>query len=246
LPGYIGVWRLLVPLSGLGGSRRRAPEDSPATTRDPEAINAAVGSVNGYNGLDHKHDNADRPSLMLADGHQIKTPAELIARAGELAGLINGDVGTLDSGIDPILYFISAPIKGAKRALKLRHSLEQRFDLTVEFMPDVEYERRRSTRFDWSRLASEPKAVRLVSDPINTIGEAMAALARLPGNTVLGAMTTMLVDFNCADQLFHLVTAPLHPRHEPRRVKRTIEKQTGASFEIVRAEAGMPRPGAGT
>jgi hypothetical protein len=30
LPGYVGVWRLLVPLSGLGGPPPRPEEDSPS------------------------------------------------------------------------------------------------------------------------------------------------------------------------------------------------------------------------
>ena len=241
LPGYIGVWRLLVPLADLGRSSQ-----GPALAAIAVAARAAVDrggpSSHEAGGLEGGGDLLR--TLPIPGGGLITSPARLMERAQELAAMIEGDVGVVDSGIDPGLYFVSEPIKGAGRALKYRRALEERFDVVVEFIPDIEYQRRRSTRFDWSSFAKDEQAVRLVSRPIRKLDEALIALARLPGDTVLRAMTAMLVDFNCTDQLFHLVTAPIQTRQGPRVVKRMLEQQTGATFQIVKGDSEIFQRGA--
>jgi hypothetical protein len=144
--------------------------------------------------------------------------------------MVEGDVGVIDSGVNPALYFVSERIKGRKRALETRRALERRFDLEVEVLPDVEYERRRTARFDWSRLAGEAAAIRLVSGPIGDLDKALAALSKLPPSSALRAMTAVLADFNCTERRFHLVTAPVSLREGPARVRRVLEARTGESF----------------
>jgi hypothetical protein len=155
--------------------------------------------------------------------------------------MVKGDVGTIDSGFDPELYFVSEPIKGAKKALAIRQLLEKTFDLEVDLIPDVEFQTRRMKRFDWSTLAARTPAGLLVSEPIKEIDNAVAALARIPGNTALRAMTSILADFNCTNPQYHLVTTAIPTANGPRAVKRALEEQTGESFRIVAGESPQQR-----
>jgi glycosyltransferase involved in cell wall biosynthesis len=211
IPGYSGVWRLLLPLVDLGGDDAA---EGPARTAVDGGPLAIASPLNG---------------------------AGLAARAAELARMVKGDVGTIDSGFDPELYFVSEPIKGAKKALAIRQLLEKTFDLEVDLIPDVEFQTRRMKRFDWSTLAARTPAGLLVSEPIKEIDNAVAALARIPGNTALRAMTSILADFNCTNPQYHLVTTAIPTANGPRAVKRALEEQTGESFRIVAGESPQQR-----
>lgn len=214
IPGYCGRWRLLVPLSTLG-KRQPAPFELKA-------------------GISINMKEAGGPvTVKLPNGEQFRTPPDLLARATDLAALVDGDVGVVDCGIDPQLHYVSNIVKGAKKALQLKHRIEQELDLPVEMLPDVEYERRRMTRFDWSRLARGNNLKRLVSRPIRGLDNALLTLAKVPNDTALRAMTSILADFNCTDQLYHLVTAPIQASEGPAVVKKMLEKQTGERFHMI-------------
>lgn len=216
IPGYCGVWRLLVPLSDL---TREA--EVPAALRR-ELVFAENGS-------------GQELSIVtpMPDAEPVENAGDLMRRARELATMVEGDVGVVECGIDPKLYFVSAKLKGVKKALALRATIEERFNIEVAMVPDVEYERRRSTRFDWTKFRSKDHMGRVVSKPIKGLDRALIALAKVPNNTALRAMTSILADFNCTDQLYHLVTTPVRTGEGPAGVKKLLEKQTGERFQIV-------------
>jgi glycosyltransferase involved in cell wall biosynthesis len=232
LPGYVGVWRLLVPLGELGKRHRRIaapvlPGNGANGAEGPPAKAAPPGANGRWTGLNGRRAAADLPRAAAVPAARASAVLE---EAAELARMVEGDVGVIDSGVNPALYFVSERIKGRKRALETRRALERRFDLEVEVLPDVEYERRRTARFDWSRLAGEAAAIRLVSGPIGDLDKALAALSKLPPSSALRAMTAVLADFNCTERRFHLVTAPVSLREGPARVRRVLEARTGESF----------------
>ena len=213
IPGYSGQWRLIVPLSKLGRPASPVLTEIPTEPVPPAANDALAITLPGAEGS--------------------RTPQNLMLRAQELAELVEGDVGAVDSGIDPQLYYVSNVIKGAKKALGLKQRIEDDLDLPVEMLPDVEYQRRRMTRFDWSRLSKGVHAKRLVSRPIKGLDNALLALARVPNNTALRAMTSILADFNCTDQQYHLVTTPIQAAEGPGAVKKILERQTGERFHAI-------------
>lgn len=217
IPGYCGVWRLLVPLSALG----RSSEIPAALRREIVFAETAPG----------EHLSILTP--MPDDDEPRENEAGLMARAQELAEMVAGDVGVIECGIDPQLYFISSKLKGVKKAMAARKAIEDRFNIEVSMIPDVEYEKRRSTRFDWTRFRSKDHVGRVVSKPIHGLDQALIALSKVPNNTALRAMTSILADFNCTDQLYHLVTSPVRSADGPAGVKKLLEKQTGETFQIV-------------
>lgn len=233
IPGYCGVWRLLVPLSALGrATRKRSAEQNIAFLPDESHVQVQK--------LDdavprHPAGNGATPRSGL------RSQAELTIRAEELTRLVDGDVGVVDSGIDPGLYYVSGPIRGAAKALKARGAVEERFDIEVEMLPDVEYQQRRTKRFDWSKVPGEARPTMLVSRPIKELDRAVAALARVPDNTALRAMTRIVADFNCTNQLYRLVTTPIRTSEGPARVRKMLERQTGERFQTL-SEADLLQP----
>ncbi len=215
IPAYVGVWRLLLPLAELGRQGAAALQAMAPAERMSDVSGTAPDVV---------------PDL---------PPATLMAVAEELAGMLKGDVEVVDGGINPGLFFVSDRIKGARKALKLKQAVEERFEVNVTVTPDVDYDRRRMTRFDWAKLAKESKTERLISEPMEEIGDALAALSRLPSNTALRAMTSIVADFNCTKQRFHLVTTPIKTVEGSKGVKRLLEKQTGATFSTFGESGAM-------
>ena len=59
-------------------------------------------------------------------------------------------------------------------------------------------------------------------------------LASAPRPLVTVAIASSIVaDFNCEDQLFHLVTAPVRGHERPNEVKRMLERHTGETFRTL-------------
>ncbi len=245
LPGYVGIWRLLVPLSQL--NRPKPPERNGALLQpspvapwrreedEPAPLGIPLAANDGAVGISI---DTIRPAGLP------ESSADIVDVARTLEGIVTGDVGVVDCGVNPTLFFVSDRVKGIRRALKLKAAVEEQLDLVVEVVTDVEYERRRSTRFDWSVLAKQSKEARLLSAPM-ALDAALAALTRLPANTALRAMTAMLADFNCTEQLFHLVTAPLKLEDGPARIRRILERQTGETFQMVAPPFAQPSAQAG-
>ncbi len=225
LPGYSGVWRLLVPLGELGQTKpaggTRAGDD------------ARLGAGPGTALIEDREGvGAEIIPMEPAFQSQFTSSTSIAERANQLADLMGGDVGVVDCRIDPCLFYISRPIKGVSKAMKLRRVAEERLDVGVEIMADVEYRERRRARFDWAKLAHEG-AERLVSRPRKDLGHVLAALNQLQAGTMLRAMTSVLADFNCTDQLYHLVTVPIPGSARLGDIKRLLERQTGERFEVL-------------
>jgi glycosyltransferase involved in cell wall biosynthesis len=228
LPAYIGTWRLLVPLSDLGRQNGYGAEPHPA---DAAIIpNGATSREMPVGGKGRIALTGSPSALARSPGALANNQAALVRLAEQLDELVDGDVGALDCGVNPQLYFVSRCIKGAGRARQLRKLVEERLDVRADLMPDIAYERRRTKRFNWSALSRQ--AERLVSEPMK-LDVALAALGKLPGNTALRAMTAIVSDFNCTEQLFHLVTAPIPAGEGPDRVRRLLQKQTGGAFLLA-------------
>jgi GT2 family glycosyltransferase len=242
LPAYVGVWRLLVPLLELAHRGGSGIDDVDPSAPELLAPPAPNGSEDG-----------DLPSIARGDEARafrathralapsrvsVKSKDRFVQPAEELARMLDGDIGVVDCGFNPLLFFVSEPIKGIGRALKLQKQVEERLDLGIDLITDVEYERRRTKRFDWTSLTKESRADRLVSKPMK-LDPALAALAKLPGNTALRAMTAIVADFNCTEQLFHLVTGPIATPEDSGRVRRLLEKQTGESFRTLGASRSV-------
>lgn len=239
MPSYAGVWRVLVPLAEFGRG------DVPAIGAPAHGGNGADGDVS--NGSHPLHD-ANGATVLFDDGDAGDSTArestfagasmdsDLMERANQLSELFQGDVGVIDSGINPALYVVSHPIKGTTRALKLRREIEERLGVTSELMPNVDYQRRRSQRPDWAKIVGDTAAQRLASAPTRNLGDVLTALARIPDGTMLRAMTGIASDFNCEDQLFRMVTAPIRDTKGLRGVKRMLERYTDERFEILAEE----------
>jgi hypothetical protein len=225
LPAYVGAWRLLVPLSDLGKQHGNGADPHPVDAANLAHAAEPLIAGNGRVAL-----AASPPALARSTGAPAGNPAALVRLAAELDKLVEGDVGVVDCVVNPQLYFVSRRIKGAGRAVELRKLVEERLDVRVELIPDVAYERRRTKRFNWSALSRQ--AERLVSEPMK-LDVALAALGRLPGNTALRAMTAIVSDFNCTEQLFHLVTTPIPAGESPDRMRRLLQKRTGGVFQLA-------------
>lgn len=246
IPRYCGVWRLSVPLSDLG--RTEAAGDGYAPIEiDLKASRAEPGNrspmiLTNRTAEIGPNDDGAMTARALTNGAPTDGP-DLVDLAAELAAMIEGDVGIIDNDIDPRLCFISRTLKGGAKALKLKSAIEDRFGLTVDLFPEVEYQQRRTTRFDWSRLAGEPHGDRLLSMPIKGLERVLTAIEKMQPNTALRAMTSILSDFNCTEQLYYLVTTPIRTAEGPRAVKKIIEKQTGETFRIVKEGDIRPKFG---
>ncbi len=242
IPRYTGVWRLLVSLNDIGHVNRNdfgAGLDQVDTRGDSLVIDAETDASDEIR-LFEADVPAEPPRQALIESTADRS---LQDRAARLAGLLKGDVGVIDCGIDPGFFFISEPIKGAAKALQIRHSVEGEFAVPVEMVPDVEYRRRHMTRFDWNQLAAEEHASRLLSRPTKDLSRVLSALARLPGNTMLRAMTSVLADFNCEDQLYRLVTVPIPGPEKQAAVRRVLEDFTGEAFDALNEIGLLPQNG---
>ncbi len=133
MPGYTGVWRLLIPVSELA---RPEVDD---LDRHPTGIGADEARP------ERRRENGSLP-LVQAEGSDVFVPSppsevdatippQLVERAGMIGELLKGDVGVVDVGISPDLFVVSGAVKGAARALKMRREVEQRFGIAAELIP---------------------------------------------------------------------------------------------------------------
>ncbi|MHA1549623.1 MAG: glycosyltransferase [Alphaproteobacteria bacterium] len=230
MPRYAGVWRLLIPLAEIGQPEVDGHK-SPAVKAAMNGTQRETGG-NPDSPLGAQVEGADDLPTLLPLGATGDVPPTQIERAGLICDLVKGDIGTLDAGISPDLFVVSAPVKGAGKVLEMRREVEQLHGIAAQLIPDAEYRRRCSTRFDWDKL-SDTASRRLLSRPTKDLGDALGALARIPEGTMLRAMTSLVADFNCEDQLFQLVTAPIPNEKTLIGTRRTLEVQTGESFQTI-------------
>jgi hypothetical protein len=228
MPAYAGRWRVLVPLAALG--RNIAGDHGPAGSGNGTnaAGAAATGNGGGEGGL-------LRPALVEVEHDPIARGA-LVDTAEHVARIVGGDIGVVESGLNPALYVVSELVRGVGRALTLRHAVAAELGITAEIVTDVDYERRRSGRLDWAKVVGESAARRLSSPVTKDLGGVIAALNRIPRGTMLRAMTAFAADFNCADPLFRIITAPIPAGHDIAGVRRLLQAHTGQPFDVLDRE----------
>ncbi|HUV33253.1 MAG TPA: glycosyltransferase, partial [Devosiaceae bacterium] len=228
LPSYVGVWRLTVPVSSL-----LAPAPAPALGAGgarTNGNNAGVGPPSEFSLVDGR---ADRPFTPNGSGDAARNPARSPAEGIE--NVMNGDVGVVACGLNPGFHYISDPIKGVAKALRLKAMVEKKLNVAAAMVADAELGERQRAGFDWSRLKADRAGHRVVSRPIASLDQAMTALSRVPADTLTGALVTLIADAGDEEQVFYLASKAVADAGEAANIGRILGEFTGETFGDISA-----------
>ena len=221
LPAYAGIWRLHFPITALSGGS--PPPTDHAFIADPDAP-AESDAVSG------------EPIVVSANAIPATDPPDMRA-VERVLDIVDGEVATMGVGINLAFAFVSRPIRGAAKAVRLRQKLSE-IAIEAEIVSDEDFAAKRRRAFNWSKLEAPEGTRRLLSTPISDPAEVMETLASLPESSVLRGMMSIISDGGPDGLRYHIVTGPLRGRETTTPVARMLRRYSATPFAIV-ANSGV-------
>ncbi|MEX1180234.1 MAG: glycosyltransferase [Cucumibacter sp.] len=237
LPAYVGVWRLVVPVASLVAASTASPQNVPGSgiLNGEHSLNGK-GIQPGFDTIDgkvHSLISVNRPVTGQAGGRDAKKKWATPVGTVDIEQLLNGDVGVIDCGLNPSFFYISAPIRGASRALKLMAVVARKLNVPVKVIADVDLKQRQMAGFDWNKLRTREAGHRVISEPINSLDQALAALNHVPADTLPGALLTLIADAGEQGQVFFLASKAIADGEEAANIGRVLGQFTGEAFRDI-------------
>lgn len=198
LPRYVGVWRLHFPIAGIGEAAQANDTANDAASL-ANGGDAAQGEVNGI---------APEAAAPADPAAAETSPAPDIETVARVLDIVDGDVAAIDCGINMGFKFVSRPIKGASRALRIKRLLAE-LGIDAGLVTDRDFQDRQERGFDWASLKVPKGTRRLLSEPMTDPIEVTQTLASLPPASVLRGMLSVVTDGGPKGFRYHLVTGPL-------------------------------------
>ncbi|WP_173088771.1 glycosyltransferase [Devosia sp. 1635] len=214
IPGYVGQWQIYVPISAFTGDGATAAATPGPAGASAKAVPDAAGGA-----------GEDQPS-----SGRFKVNGGLLESVFAVSA---GDLCTRRAGLNQPIYFRSAPVRGLKRARKLKGEMETLLHLPCHLTSVRQGELDREVPFNWKDLAVKAGERVLRSEEFNDLSTLMACLNMVNGRSAMGQTLRIVSDYNERGQVYCLVSPPIKGYDEIRQFKFGLEQQTGLLFHQI-------------
>lgn len=208
LPGYVGVWVLIVPVAAISAGRK-----------ERVAMSALTASHSAEEDLQQPI-SGEASSAGTVDRQILQS----------LTDLIPGDLATRRAGLNQEIIFRSDPIEGLNEALRCKGEAEKLLGAAVEILSFTQYQIDRESPFDWRSFAvkSGERALRSMRFP--DLSDALLAMAPISRDTVLAKMISIISDYDEEGECYYLTTLPVRGIERVRTLQFELERRTGSPF----------------
>ena len=206
LPPYVGQWQVFVPISAFTG--------------DMVSPLGAEGS-----------EQQQSPQANRSNG-RFKVNSELLEA---VFGISPGDLCTRRAGLNQPIYYRSTPVRGLKRARRLKGEIEALLHMPCYLSSVRQAEIDREVPFSWKDMAVKAGERVLRSDDFDDLSTLMACLNMVNGRSAMGQTLQVVSDYTERGQVYCLVSPPIKGYDEIRQYKFGLEQQTGLRFRQIAA-----------
>lgn len=159
-----------------------------------------------------------------------------------LLALTDGDMATLDNGVDQPIVFFSQPVKGLNGARRLAGAMAAAAGRTPTLLAETQWRADRATPFDWARFVAGERSCVLRSPRIDDLAEALAVLAGIAPDSLLRKLIALVSDHDGSAPCYYVTTTPIRSGSEADSLRLALAASTALDFEAIGPDGRAGNP----
>jgi len=161
-----------------------------------------------------------------------------------LLALTDGDMLTLEGGVNQPVVFCSQPVKGLRAARRLAEAMSAVAGHRPELLAAAQWQADRARPFDWRGYFGDQPSCALRSPRFEDLAEALGLLTGVAPGSLLHKLTALVSDHDDAGPCYYVTTAPILAGNEVELLRLALLAKTGLSFSPIGPDGrpGNPLP----